>query len=201
MNTPASHANPAAIILAAGASHRLGQPKQLVTYNNGETLIQRSIRIVTEAGASPVIVVLGANAAQIRKIIPVVPSIHIIENESWSEGMASSIRTGIAALRQYSPHAQSTLILACDQPSVTADHLHQLFATSNNGRNAVASTYANRRGIPAIFPSTIFSQLEQLTRDTGAREILQAHDLLTVPLEDGDFDIDTLSDLARLQRM
>ena len=118
MNTPASRTNPAAIILAAGASHRLGQPKQLVTYN-GETLIQRSIRIVTEAGASPVIVVLGANAAQIREVILVVPSIHIIENESWSEGMASSIRTGIAALRQYSPHAQSTLILACDQPRTT----------------------------------------------------------------------------------
>jgi molybdenum cofactor cytidylyltransferase len=200
MNAPASPTSPAAIILAAGASHRLGQPKQLVVYND-ETLIHRSIRVATEAGASPVLVVLGANALRIREAIHFLPNIHIVENESWSEGMASSIRTGIAALHQYAPDALAALILACDQPSVTADHLRQLIAASNNGSDTVASTYADRRGIPAIFPSAIFSQLNQLTGDRGARDILQAHDLLTIPLQNGDLDIDTPFDLARLQQL
>jgi len=200
MNTPTAPTGPAAIILSAGASHRLGQPKQLVTYN-GETLIQRSIRIATEAGASPVLIVLGANASQIREVISLTPGIHIVENEGWSEGMASSIRTGVTDLHLCASHARAVLILACDQPSVTVDHLRQLIAASNNGGNTVASTYADRRGIPAIFPSTLFTELKQLTGDKGARDILQAHDLLTIPLQNGDLDIDTPADLARLKRL
>jgi len=67
--------------------------------------------------------------------------------------------------------------------------------------NTVASAYADRRGIPAIFPSTLFTELKQLTGDKGARDILQAHDLLTIPLQNGDLDIDTPADLARLRQL
>lgn len=188
----------AAIIIAAGPSSRLGQPKQLVTLDD-ETLLQRTIRIAQEAGANPVFVVLGAHREQIESRTDFSSSI-VVTNPDWEEGMASSIRVGIESLDKQ-PETAGVLLLICDQLAVTAEHLGQmLVAFEQNPSNLIASRYAGKRGIPAIFPSTAFAKLLALRGDKGARELLSGPDqrVIEVPLENGGFDIDSPQDLARL---
>jgi CTP:molybdopterin cytidylyltransferase MocA len=188
----------AAIILAAGASIRLGEPKQLVTLN-GETLLARSLRIAREAGCSPILVVLGADADRIRAACAL-PHAHIVVNKEWREGMATSIRVGIEALRNFSQTQTSKaptglILMTCDQPAVTPDHLRALAASGD----ITASEYAGRRGVPAYFPASAFAALAQLTGDSGARDLLR--DARAIPLPLGELDIDTPEALAEAQRL
>src|SRR6478736_7183112 len=104
----------AAIIVAAGASTRLGQPKQLVLVD-GEPLLQRAVRCAQEAGASPVFVVLGADRELIRNAIDF-GAASIVVNEDWEEGLACSIRVGVQA----AAGSAGVLLMTCDQPRVTA---------------------------------------------------------------------------------
>lgn len=188
----------AALVLAAGASERLGQPKQLVQYQ-GERLMDRAIRIAHEAGASPVFVVLGAGYEELLKVLqnnPYEPRILI--NKAWKRGMSTSIALGAAAAERVD--ADDLLVLTCDQVTVTAEHLRRLMETSHR-EHVVASHYYERRGIPALFPVFSFHALQELTGDTGARELLQDDAVLTVPLHGGEFDVDTPADLERLRAM
>lgn len=187
----------AAILLAAGASTRLGQPKQLVEYQ-GESLLKRAQRIAQEAGAFPIIVVTGANHDQVLKHCNANETLNAYNSE-WESGMASSIRAGLEALDR-SPAGSTTqavLLLTCDQPAVTPEHLRALMHIARTGTLA-ASTYANRTGIPAAFPRSFFPQLLTLTGDEGARHLLQSADVARIPLLNGAFDIDTPADLERL---
>ncbi len=186
----------AALVLAAGASSRLGQPKQLVPFQ-GEQLILRAVRVAHEAGASPVFVVLGSNFESILEALagnPYQPRILI--NKAWSSGMASSLRLGAAAAERAG--VDDLLVLSCDQPAVTPEHLLRLAAASKR-EHVVASYYWERRGIPALFPEFAFHALQELQGDTGARELLQDDAVLTVALPGGEFDVDTPRDLERLK--
>ncbi len=194
--------NMAALVLAAGASTRLGKPKQLVTFN-GERLLDRAIRIAKEAGASPVFVVLGAEYERMLEALANSPEgpetgVRILINKAWKTGMASSIRLGATAAERVG--AEDLLVLGCDQPAVSANHLLALCEASKR-EHVVASYYWQRRGIPALFPSFAFHVLQELTGDTGARELLQDEAVLTVPLPGGEFDVDTPEDLERLRAM
>ncbi|SEB79517.1 nucleotidyltransferase family protein [Terriglobus roseus] len=188
----------AALVLAAGGSSRLGQPKQLVEYH-GERLIDRAIRIAREAGASPIFVVLGAEYESILKVLtPFDSTIRILINKGWKRGMASSIALGASAAERVG--ADDLLILTCDQVSVTREHLKKLMESSRR-EHVVASYYWERRGIPALFPDFAFHALQELTGDTGARDLLQDDAVFTVPLPGGEFDVDTPGDLERLRAM
>ncbi|MGI4757298.1 MAG: nucleotidyltransferase family protein [Janthinobacterium lividum] len=188
----------AALVLAAGSSSRLGYPKQLVTFH-GERLIDRAIRIAHEAGASIVFVVLGAEYEAILKAVegnPFHPRILI--NRAWSSGMASSLRLGAAAAERAG--VDDLLVLACDQPLVTPEHLLHLLAASHR-EHVAASFYRQRRGIPALFPDFAFHALQQLEGDTGARDLLQDEAVLTVALPGGEFDVDTPADILHLRNL
>ena len=190
----------AAIVLAAGASHRLGQPKQLLEFQ-GETLLARAARIAAEAGASPVLVVLGAHFEAMQASASAAPAI-LIFNEQWQQGIATSIHAGIRSINKLAPSAAGALIMACDQPRVTASHLRALVDEfeSQAATAITASVYQNTRGIPAVFPRSMFSSLTALTGDKGARALL-AHppcQLFEIQLAGGEIDIDTPSDLAQL---
>jgi CTP:molybdopterin cytidylyltransferase MocA len=181
----------AALILAAGASTRLGQPKQLVRLGE-ETLLGRAIRIANEAGCEPIVVVLGANKEEIEAVVPL-GSIHVVHNEEWQEGMASSIRAGLRDLAV--GMTEGVLVMACDQPRVTVEHLRALL-----GVNGLASSgYAGRRGVPAVFPRDLFSELMKLQGDAGARDILQHETVTVIELPGGEVDIDTPEDLEKLK--
>lgn len=194
----------AAIVLAAGASRRLGQPKQLLMLGM-ETLLERAIRMAAESGATPVFVILGAYSEQIRAAVPLnqLPQVIPVLNSAWEQGMASSIHTALGALDDRAPQASGALILSCDQPRLTAAHLRallQAFAAQPEP-TIVASAYAGVLGIPAVFPREVFADLRVLRGDKGARALLVQPPcpLIQLPFAGGEVDIDEPADLARLE--
>lgn len=185
----------AGLVLAAGASTRLGQPKQLLRLH-GELLVERAIRIVREAGADPVFVVLGAGYEPIFEAVSaIMPPPRVLLNRRWQEGMSTSVALGGAAAER--DGADDLLVLTCDQIAVTAAHLRALIEASHR-EHVVASFYRESRGVPALFPEFSFHALQALTGDRGARELLQQADVLSVPFPEGDLDIDTPDDLRRV---
>jgi len=194
-------ASVAAIILAAGASRRLGQPKQLLMYG-GETLLERTDRLARAANATPVIAVLGADFEVICDSVLLMNSAISI-NESWEQGIATSIHAGLNTLKVISPDAQGALILSCDQPRLSADHLRALIETfrAQSVPTIVASTYAGVTGIPAVFPRDAFPDLLALSGDKGARALLLEPPcpLIAVPFPGGEIDIDRPEDLKHLE--
>jgi molybdenum cofactor cytidylyltransferase len=189
-----------AIVLAAGASHRLGQPKQLLVYR-GEFLIERAIRLANEAGAAPVVAALGAHFEVIVASIALNDVILSI-NDQWEKGIASSIHAGLETLNAVANGASGVLILGCDQPRLTAAHLRALIETfvAQSQAAIVASAYAGIHGVPAVFPRSVFAELFALRGDKGARELLVKPPcpLIALDFEGGEVDIDQPGDLAQL---
>lgn len=189
-----------AIVLAAGASSRLGQPKQMLQID-GETLLARAIRLAQEGGAVPVLAVLGAHSdltfteAQNAEAIPII-------NEVWQRGIASSIHAGLGMLKMVGPNAPGVLLMTCDQPQLSAEHLGRVLGMFRAQPDAaiVASAYGGTIGTPAVFPRGVFPQLRALEGDRGARAILKDPPcaVIEVPFACGDIDIDTPADLEYL---
>jgi CTP:molybdopterin cytidylyltransferase MocA len=193
-----------AIVLAGGASTRLGQPKQLLRLPafGGETLIEHAVGLARAAEAEPIFVVLGAHVEEIRRQAQLLDCV-VLRNEAWAEGMASSLRLGIFAVIEAARDASGAMILVCDQPALSAEHLRRLLAAHRNDpENIAASRYAGRLGVPAVFPRALFPALLELKGDQGARAILQNSGLTIHPIEfaRGELDIDSLEDLQGLER-
>jgi len=189
-----------AIVLAAGGSRRLGQPKQLLLFN-GETLIARALRLASEEGVAPVIAVLGAHHEVIASSLGASSAI-IVVNEVWQRGIATSIVAGVRTLAQHAPESQGVLLLGCDQPRLSAKHIRELARTfgERNGKVIVASAYAGILGIPAIFPRAAFPALLALRGDRGARALIENSPcpVVSVQFEGGELDIDLPQDLEQL---
>jgi molybdenum cofactor cytidylyltransferase len=187
-----------AIILAAGASRRLGQPKQLARLA-GEMLLARTIRVVRESGTEPVIVVLGAHRESIVAEVDL-SGVQVVTNHDWEQGIASSIHEGIRTMEQSSAKAAAVLLLVCDQPKLSVKHLRRLIEAYQEADEPVivASWYVGIAGIPAIFPVSQFGKLLGLRGDAGARHILRKPDcaMVMIDFEGGEVDIDTPEDLA-----
>ncbi|HEY4058438.1 MAG TPA: nucleotidyltransferase family protein [Kofleriaceae bacterium] len=185
------------IVLAAGASTRLGRPKQLVEID-GESLLLRTIRIVSAARVSKVAITLGAHYDEIGPaLMGKGLTVDRLINPDWREGMASSIRQGITWARSQS--ATGVLLCVCDQPLLTTEHIDMLIAMHEAAlqQNAtVGSRYRDVIGVPAVFPSSSFDDLAALTGDRGARALLQTAQW--IEWEPGAVDIDTEHDLGRL---
>ena len=190
----------AAIIVAAGASRRLGQPKQLVIFD-GEPLLQRAIQCAISAGADPVFVVLGAHRQAIQNVIDF-GSAMVLVNVNWEEGLASSIHAGVKAVDAGGAEPGGALLMTCDQPRLTAEHLRKMIEQfdSQAGAVLIASVYSGVRGTPAIFPRAMFAELLTVRGDKGARGVLARASLPVVEIElkGGEVDIDRPEDLAQL---
>ncbi len=182
--------NVAAIILAAGASTRLGRPKQLVTLG-GERLLDSAIRIACEAGCDPIVVVLGSHAERITAECDLRRA-SVVYNAQWQEGLASSIRVGVTALPRA---AEAAIVMTCDQPAVSPKHLHLLMEAC--GGQPSASRYAGRKGIPACFPRGNFALLETLRGDVGARDLLTSASPVDLLMGEVDVDTEETLDTAR----
>jgi CTP:molybdopterin cytidylyltransferase MocA len=200
LNFPAvetSEARFGAIILAAGSSSRMGEPKQLLLWR-GQPLVLRAVEAALGANVWPVVVVVGAHADQIRPVLAKLPVL-IAENPAWAEGMASSLRTGISVLQQFSRSLDGAIVALCDQPEFTADVISRLIATQRaTGRAIVASQYAGRNGAPALFLREHFAALAALTGEEGARVLLNrtTDAVATVELPELAVDLDTPADFA-----
>ena len=187
-----------AILLAAGASNRLGQPKQLLRVES-EMLLDHAVRVTRAAGFNPVFVVLGAHSDAIQRAAHL-EGCTILINSGWSEGMASSIRCGVRAVQEQCSEASGVLLLVCDQPALTTEHLQTLLAAHCAAPPAaiIASHYAGRPGVPILAPRLLFPQLLALTGDRGARDFLRTdeRELVEIPFISGEWDIDRPEDMA-----
>ena len=190
-----------AVILAAGASTRMGAPKQLLPLD-GCPLVVRAVEAALASPAWPVVVVLGAHAEKIRPVLARLPVL-IAENPAWAEGMAASLRAGVTMLRQFSRALDGALVALCDQPAFSADIIAQLLAAQRaTGRSIVAAHYRGRNAAPALFLREHFATLTALTGEEGARALLNgdpAH-VASVALPALALDLDTPADYAAWQQ-
>jgi molybdenum cofactor cytidylyltransferase len=185
------------LILAAGGSSRLGRPKQLVQAQ-GKSLLEQAIINALKTSLQQVHVVLGARFDQIEASVSHLP-VAIIRNRQWQEGIGSSISAGIRSILREGEY-DAVLIMLCDQLHINTPHLQALInAYLHKEVTIVATAYGEQTGVPALFDQKLFSQLEQLSGDTGAKKILQQHtdSLQSIQFEQAIADIDTPEDLIR----
>jgi molybdenum cofactor cytidylyltransferase len=187
------------IILAAGSSSRMGQPKQQLVYRQ-QTLLQHAIQTTAAIMDHKTIVVLGARHETILSDVDSKIA-DIVINPDWEQGMASSIKSGITALQTLYPQAQSTLLMLCDQPFVTTELLQLLIENGGGNENSiVACTYQDTIGTPVLLGKQWFNELLNLQGQEGAKKLLiQNQDqVLIVPFSQGGIDIDTPEDYQQL---
>jgi molybdenum cofactor cytidylyltransferase len=195
--------NVAAVVLAAGGSSRLGQPKQLLTFR-GESLIRRAVRAAAEAGCAPILVVVGETREAIERSLDIRDS-HI-SSSSGEERVAlpsaqpsaspstvgpaadrkvtvienAEWRAGIGTsirrgLERLPEHVDAAVLLTCDQPFLEAAIVRQLIAThEETEKPIVASSYANTVGVPALFDRSCFEALLTLPDTVGAKAFIQS---------------------------
>lgn len=188
---------PHILVLAAGGASRFGSPKQLARLR-GESLLQRAVTRATEVAGHAVTVVLGAHAADIAPGLRHSPA-SVVVNRNWEEGLASSLRAGVAHLPG---STAAVLVTLADQVAVTGMDLRRLVASWRQQPDwVVAASYEGRTGVPAIFPGHAFPALLELRGDVGAQPLLRrmADRCVRVPMPNAAIDIDTPQDLQRLE--
>ncbi|WP_310428975.1 nucleotidyltransferase family protein [Chamaesiphon sp. VAR_48_metabat_135_sub] len=189
----------AAVILAAGASTRMGTPKQLLEWQ-GRSLLRSITETAIAADCDPIIIVLGASSDRMQAEIIDLP-VQIVNNPEWQTGMGSSIRTGIQALLDRNMDVNAAILLLCDQPFVSVQIIRQLrsiYATTH--QSIVASSYRNTIGVPALFDRQLFPELLKLDCAEGAKRVIKNHPNATATIDfpQGSIDIDTPKDYQQI---
>ncbi len=190
--SPLQNPKIAQLILAAGASTRMGEPKQLLPWQD-TTLIGHAINQSQTLENTDTFVVLGAYYELIQREINHF-STTILRNMDWKLGMGSSIRYGVKNILDNKDSFDAILISLIDQPLIEISHYQMLIDNFlKNPESIVASNLHDRVGVPAIFPKSIFEELMMLKQDYGARYIIQKYEkqVKAIPLADQGIDIDT----------
>lgn len=189
----------AVLLLAAGASARMGQPKQLLMYQ-GKTLLRHAAETAVATACQPIVLVTGALHEPLVARVQDLPLL-TTHNPDWATGMGSSIRAGLAALEKVSQPPAAVLIVLCDQPLVTSALLLQLIGQQRlTQAPVVAAAYGDTLGVPAVFGGVTFQYLRQLSGAEGARHIIASYGAAVerVPFPGGIFDVDTPAQYAAL---
>lgn len=189
------------LILAAGKASRMGDAKQLLSYNN-TTLLEHAITQASNSKANDVFCVVGANSEEIKKRIILNNQI-FIENLNWNAGLSSSIVSGIKHIKTLDKLPDAILIMLADQPFVDSEFLDLLIEQYNkNEEHVIASIYGNNNGVPAIFPKVAFEFLLKLKGDKGAKKLLNSDILKVISVTSLNkntlMDIDTPTDYKAL---
>ena len=190
------------IILAAGASTRMGTPKQLLPYQEC-SFVRHIAEVAIASVCQPIAVVLGANAERIKPEISQLP-VQIVENQQWDEGMSSSIRVGLEALLGVNQNLEAVAIALCDQPFVSSQMLDRIVeAYRFTGKPIIACEYSGTLGVPVLFSRALFSELMALKSTEGAKQIIRKHihEVFSVPFPEGAIDIDTPKDYEQFQTL
>ena len=197
---PAPAGPVALLLLAAGASTRMGRPKQLLPYQ-GRTLLRHAAETAVASGCAPIALVTGALHEALVAEVSGLP-IAVVHNPDWKTGMASSIRTGLVAVTTARPAA--VLIMLCDQPLVTPELLCQLVAQQRQTQAPiVAAAYGDTLGVPVVFAQTMLPELLQLQGQQGAGQLIASLGAAVgqVLFPAGLLDVDTPEQYAALNSL
>jgi len=158
-----------------------------------ESLLRHAARAAVEAAARPVIVVLGAAGDALAPQLAGLP-VHVVAHSGWERGIGSSIKVGLECLLALAPAVDAIMLSVCDQPHLSASVFSRL-GRAYRGSEAVvvASSYAGVAGVPALFDRTVFSELQALRDEEGARSLIERDEtrIATVPFPLGSIDLDT----------
>jgi molybdenum cofactor cytidylyltransferase len=178
----------------------MGTIKQLLPWK-GTVLINHMVKVASSSLASEVVVVLGANAGEIRQVLDRKPGVTIIENKSWTGGLGKSIARGMEFLMKKRPENSAVLVMLCDQPLIETSYLDRIINSFHSGKGKIiATTYGRHNGVPALFSAPFFPELLALENDFGARELLKKHEADIYGLGTGNslLDLDTRQDYESL---
>lgn len=190
MNCP----NLGAILLAAGASSRLGYPKQLVELD-GEALVVRQARLLIALQPACVVVVTGAAREGVEQVLAGLP-VNLVHNENWANGMGSSLACGVSAMPE---RVRGALLLLCDLWRISSADLENLVtAWQAAPAQAATAVWDGKTGPPVIFPRALFQRLKKLQGEQGARHLLRgfAGGIAQVAMPNAAYDLDVSSDLS-----
>jgi molybdenum cofactor cytidylyltransferase len=190
----------AAIVLAAGASIRMGRQKLTLPMPDGRPLVRVTVEQVLAAGLDDVVVVTGRDAEAVARALAGLP-VRTVTNPRYAEGQSTSLRAGLDALR---PGTDAAVIALGDQPLPDPDVVRRLVAAfRRTGRPIAAPVYRDGRGNPVLFAATLFGELREVTGDRGARGVI-ARDPARVAEVPVDLpmpaDIDTPEDYEAARR-
>lgn len=188
----------AGIVLAAGRSARLGQPKQLLLYQ-GRPLLDWALAAIAASEVGIVYVVLGHEADRLRREVDLHGAAVVI-NARYAEGLSTSLQAGLAAL---GPETRAAVVAVGDQPLLGPEVVDALIAAHTRTNAAiVAADYGDHQGTPLLLHRSVWPLAHRITGDQGARALLRAHPegIVTVPVAPSTgIDVDTWDDYARLQ--
>jgi len=162
----------AAIVLAGGASTRMGRPKQLLPFAGG-TVLSTVVDRILASSVDRVVIVLGHEADALRRAAGLSPDprVAVVVNPEWAEGMASSLRRGVAACAD----ADAVVIALGDQPGIEPEGVVRLVEVFRAGAPLAVTVHGDERGHPVLFARSLFPDLLALRGDVGAREVVTGH--------------------------
>jgi molybdenum cofactor cytidylyltransferase len=188
------------LLLTAGKSSRMGQPKALLSIK-GQPLISYQIDRLKELGL-PITIVLGAYADAISNSA-ISKEVCLILNKDFEKGMGSSIAFGTTSIRNANPEIDAILVCAIDQPLIPLDHFENLLSTASKTDFSIIQSLSEVgwKGIPTLFKSNHFKALSKLTGDEGAKSIIQNNLSMVKAVKapsDSLIDIDTYEQYQNL---
>ena len=191
----------AILILAAGESKRMGEPKQLLPYNNS-TLLLHAIEQANGIKYADVFIVIGAHFADVFKSIRGQKAT-ILKNNNWEEGMGSSISKGVELIKKKNNYNRVLVTLA-DTPLVTKEHYEELISLSDEtGKRIILTNYEDISGVPAIFDKSLFNELSILSDNEGAKPVVEKYkkEVLRMTSKIPFFDVDTKEAYQKLLKL
>jgi molybdenum cofactor cytidylyltransferase len=180
------------LVLAAGGSRRLGEPKQLLAYGSG-TLLDHTLDTARASGFDQLLVALGGSSEEVRRGVDL-SGVEVVENPDFGEGCSSSIAAGLGAVDD---RAEALILMLGDQPGVTPETVRTLIAGRGEGTRLAICRYDDGRGHPIAFGRAMFGQLAELHGDKAVWKLLDrgGDEVVEVPVA-GPIprDVDTRED-------